>query len=32
MFAILGKVTDLLRARAAARALRWQDNFRQHAS
>jgi sulfonate transport system permease protein len=32
MFAILGKVTDLLLARAAARALRWQDNFRQHAS
>jgi sulfonate transport system permease protein len=32
LFAILGKATDLLLARAAARALRWQDSFRQHAS
>jgi sulfonate transport system permease protein len=32
LFAILGKATDLLLARAAARALRWQDSFKQHAS
>ncbi len=32
LFAVLGKATDLLLARAAARALRWQDGFKQHAS
>lgn len=32
LFAILGKATDLLLARAAARALRWQDSFKQNAS
>lgn len=32
LFAILGKATDLLLARAAARALRWQDSFKQNVS
>lgn len=32
LFAILGKATDLLLARAAARALRWQDGFKQNVS
>ena len=32
LFAVLGKATDLLLARAAARALRWQDGFKQPGS
>ncbi len=32
LFAILGKATDVLLAIASARALRWQDSFKQPAS
>ena len=30
LFAIIGKATDMLLAAASARALRWQDSFKQH--